>query len=50
MSPRYPQSNGLAEKTAQTIKLLLKKCKEAGDDPYLALLDLRNTPRDENLR
>lgn len=25
----------------------MKKCLESGDDVYLALLDLRNTPRDE---
>ena len=48
-SPLYPQSNGLAEKAVQTIKMTLKKCKEAGEDPYLALLDLRNTPRDQNI-
>ena len=45
-SPTYPQSNGLAEKAVQTIKKMTK-CEEAGDDIYLALLDLRNTPRDD---
>ena len=44
-SPTYPQSNGLAEKAVQTIKKMMTKCKEAGDDIHLALLDLRNTPR-----
>lgn len=43
----YAQSNGLAEKSVQTVKNLMKKCLESGDDVYLALLDLRNTPRDE---
>ena len=46
-SPTYSQSNGLAEKAEQTIKKMMIKCKEAGDDIHLALLDLRNTPRDD---
>ena len=29
--------------------MTLQKCKEAGGDPYLALLDLQNTPRDHNI-
>ena len=45
-SPLRPQSNGLAKKAVQTIKGLMTKCSRAGDDFYLALLDLRNTPRD----
>lgn len=43
-SPRYPQSNGFAEHTVQTVKNILKKAKQDCKDPYLALLDLRNTP------
>ena len=46
ISPRYPQSGGLHEKTVQTVKNLLEKCKVANQDPYLALLDYRNTPID----
>ena len=46
-SPTYPQSNGLAEKAVQTVKNLMAKCNANGDDIYLGLLDLRNTPRDD---
>lgn len=48
-SPQYPQSNGLAEKAVQTVKTLIKKCRETNEDIHLAMLDLRNTPRDEEL-
>ena len=43
-SPRFPQSNGLAERTVQTSKKLLKKAYEDKKDPYLAILELRTTP------
>ena len=42
-SPYYPQSNGLAERTVQSAKSLLKKTKDDGTDFYLALLSWRNT-------
>ena len=45
-SPLHQQSNGLAEKAVQTVKSIIYKCAESGDDVYLSLLDLRNTPRD----
>ena len=43
-SPVYPQSNGQAERFVQTLKNLFKKADEDGRDPYLALLEYRNTP------
>ena len=43
-SPTYPQSNGLAERTVQTVKNLLKKVLSSGQDPYLSILCYRNTP------
>lgn len=45
-SPLHQQSNGLAEKAVQTVKNTIAKCFENGDDIYLSLLELRNTPRD----
>ena len=48
-SPYYPQSNGMAEKSVQTVKNLMKKAIHDKKDPYLALLDYRNTPQSENV-
>ena len=42
-SPTYPQSNGFAERNAQTVKRLLTKAKASNQDPYLSLLSYRNT-------
>jgi len=39
-----PQPNGLAERNVQTVKKLLRKAKEGGNDEALALLELHNTP------
>ncbi len=43
-SPRYPQSNGLAEKYVGILKMMLRKCHEDNSDPNLGLLRYRNTP------
>ena len=46
-SPRYPQSNGLAEKFVQITKRLIEKARRDGRDPFLSLLEYRNTPIDD---
>ena len=43
-SPTYAQSNGQAEKMVGVIKQMLYKADEDGRDPYIALLEYRNTP------
>ena len=47
ISPLYPQANGLVEKSLQTVKNLLTKAKQDNRDPYLGLLEYRNTPIDD---
>ncbi|XP_028165312.1 uncharacterized protein K02A2.6-like [Ostrinia furnacalis] len=44
-SPYVPRSNGLVESGVKICKRLLTKSEESGTDPYLALLQFRNTPR-----
>lgn len=46
-SPYLPRSNGLAERTVQTMKKLLIKAIESKSDPYVALLHYRTTPKGE---
>ena len=43
-SPLHPMCNGLAEKSVGIAKKLLTKAKESNQDPYIALLEYRNTP------
>ena len=46
-STPYTQANELVEKSVRTVKNLLTKEKEDHRDPYLGLLEYRNTPIDE---
>ena len=43
-SPGNSKANGKAESGVKTAKRMLKKSIRAGTDPYLAVLDYRNTP------
>ncbi|XP_014681202.1 PREDICTED: uncharacterized protein K02A2.6-like [Priapulus caudatus] len=43
-SPGYPQSNGKAENAVKTAKWLMTKALHDESDPYVAVLDWRNTP------
>uniref|UniRef100_A0A8P4K6X5 Integrase catalytic domain-containing protein n=1 Tax=Dicentrarchus labrax TaxID=13489 RepID=A0A8P4K6X5_DICLA len=43
-SPHYPQSNGLVEKSVQTVKRLMCKAKDSGTDFSQSLLVYRTTP------
>lgn len=43
-SPHHQNANGLAERSIQTIKRLIKKTMEEKGDIHLALLTYRNTP------
>ena len=44
-SPHYPKSNGKAEAAVKSAKRLIKKTATTGEDPYLAILNIRNTPQ-----
>ena len=46
-SPNHPQGNGKAESAVKVIKNLIKKALKDGRDQYEALLELRNTPRQD---
>ncbi len=44
--PPTHKSGGMHEKAVQIVKNILEKCSQDEQDPYLALLDYRNTPID----
>ena len=43
-SPDFPQSNGQAECSIQTVKALFRKVEESQSDPHVAMLNYRATP------
>lgn len=43
-SPHYPRSNGLVERSIQTVKAVMQKCLERREDILMGLLCLRTTP------
>ena len=43
-SPKHSQSNGQAESAVKSAKSIIRKSLEDNYDPYLAILDFRNTP------
>ncbi|XP_014669551.1 PREDICTED: uncharacterized protein LOC106810640 [Priapulus caudatus] len=44
VSPYNSKSNVKAESSVKAAKRMLRKAKKSGTDPYLALLEIRNTP------
>ena len=47
-SPEHPKGNGLAEAHVKIAKNILRKCNKDNQDIYLALLNHRNTPQENN--
>lgn len=43
-SPHHNRANGKAESAVKCAKQMLRKAVKAGEDEYLALLNMRNTP------
>ena len=46
-SPYHPQANGPAERSVQTVENLLTKAYRDGKDPYISIMEYRNTPVDQ---
>ena len=44
ISPGNSQANGAAEAAVKIFKNILRKCLPVGDDPFIGLLNYRNTP------
>ena len=47
-SPNFPSSNGKSEAAVRICKRLMQKACENGTDPYISLLDYRNTPNEHS--
>ena len=48
-SPHFPQANGKAERHVGTVKRILQKALEDGQDPAMAMVCVRTTPIDSGL-
>ena len=48
ISPGNSQANGAAESSVKIAKNLFKKCLLNNEDPYIGLLNLRNTPQEDS--
>lgn len=46
-SPHYPRSNGMVERTVQTVKGLLTKAMRDDEDPFLSILSYNSTPKQD---
>lgn len=46
-SPNHQRANGKAESAVKVAKHLMMKCERAGSDQYIALMEQRNTPRQD---
>ena len=46
-SPLYPKANGKAEAAVKTLKHIMTKCSMERTNVYYAILELRNTPRQD---
>ena len=44
ISPHHSQANGKVESAVKTAKRMFRKTSKSGEDQYLALLNIRNTP------
>ena len=47
-SPHHPKGNAVAEAAVKSAKNIIKKAKDSGRDPWLAILEFRNTPSDDH--
>ena len=45
-SPGNSKGNGAAEAAVKAVKRMMKRCQAAREDPYLGLLNIRNTPQE----
>ncbi|KAF2887486.1 hypothetical protein ILUMI_18687 [Ignelater luminosus] len=45
-SAKWSQSNGQSESAVKIVKNIFKKCQLARDDPWLGLMEYRNTPKE----